>query len=496
MAHQSSKETISSFSTSPSASSASSPFSFSSDTSHASILTSDLIPMRVFLFQTAKGLFSSSGGYKANICLLRYLASRGHSVRQLCYSHPGEVEAYVRTAAECGWHDPQLRRRLLHLSAQDGLPGVDVKVEELVLNDGVEFVALESEVFDTAFGGKEGVLKEITRQTADYIETKTLSPRLLDFVSFMQQEITRFAPTHIISNDGLSMMATSALVMPNIDVCRVGVVHTAEQLPFGPFAGGMPGHGSSPSEINLYRQLDGIWSVSSAIENYALKHGQLQTRFFVHHAWTYLEEKEQRIPAHLHNWNRRFIGMINPCPVKGSSILIGLAKLCPQHDFLVYKSWGFNDEIGNQMKDLENITVRPTSKDMEEVWRDIKVLLVPSLWLEAWGIVVIEAHLRGIPVISSDAGALPEAMLGLDHIIPVNPIQGEYDEKGAYVVPDQCVRPWAKTVNERVSNRLEYERLSTKVRDVTQRWLKNADETALERCLVDLAADPSKNRVA
>jgi hypothetical protein len=71
--------------------------------------------MRVFLVQTAKGLFSSSGGYKANICLLRYLASQGHSVRQLCYSHRGEADAVARTMAKSGGHDLQLHKRQLHL---------------------------------------------------------------------------------------------------------------------------------------------------------------------------------------------------------------------------------------------------------------------------------------------------------------------------------------------------------------------------------------------
>lgn len=61
----------------------------------------------------------------------------------------------------------------------------------------------------------------------------------------MQREIEEFSPTHIISNDGLSMEATSAREMPNLNVCRIGVIHTAEQLPFGPFAGGMPGDASS-----------------------------------------------------------------------------------------------------------------------------------------------------------------------------------------------------------------------------------------------------------
>jgi glycosyltransferase involved in cell wall biosynthesis len=121
---------------------------------------------------------------------------------------------------------------------------------------------------------------------------------------------------------------------------------------------------------------------------------------------------------------------------------------------------------------------------MEEAWRDIKVLLVPSLWFEAWGIVLVEAHLRGIPVIASGAGALPEAMLGLDYIVPVNPIKGERDEKGVYKVPGQKIGPWVKAVNKIMKDRAEYERLSFKVRNTTERWLKNLDETALENWLV------------
>ena len=152
------------------------------------------------------------------------------------------------------------------------------------------------------------------------------------------------------------MQATCALQMPSLNVCRIGIVHTAEQLPFGPFAGGLPGHTSSPGESKLLQMLDGIWSVSNAIRQYALEHGQLRTSFFVHHPRTYLEEESHRIPAHLHNWDKDYICMINPCVVKGSPIFIALARSCPQYNLLVYKSWGFNDEIGKQMKDLSNAT--------------------------------------------------------------------------------------------------------------------------------------------
>jgi hypothetical protein len=172
----------------------------------------------------------------------------------------------------------------------------------------------------------------------------------------MQEEVTRFGPTHIISNEGLSMQATSSEEMSSLDTCRIGVIHTAEQLPFGPFAGGIPDHVSCPSESRLLKQLNGIWSVSDAMKRYAFDHGQLHTAFFVHHHWTYLEEQNHKLPEHHDNWNKTYIGMINPCKVKGLSILLDLAKVCPQHQFLVYKSWGFNDAIGKQLMDLRNVT--------------------------------------------------------------------------------------------------------------------------------------------
>lgn len=62
------------------------------------------------------------------------------------------------------------------------------------------------------------------------------------------------------------------------------------------------------------------------------------------------------MPAQHHNWGKRFVGMINPCVVKGSHILVELAKVCPYFDFLVYKSWGFDDDVGKQMQHLQNMT--------------------------------------------------------------------------------------------------------------------------------------------
>lgn len=56
--------------------------------------------LRVFLVQTAQGLTPSSGGYKANISLLRDMSALGHDTAQICYGFEGEVDAYAKRAAE------------------------------------------------------------------------------------------------------------------------------------------------------------------------------------------------------------------------------------------------------------------------------------------------------------------------------------------------------------------------------------------------------------
>lgn len=133
---------------------------------------------------------------------------------------------------------------------------------------------------------------------------------------------------------------------------------------------------------------------------------------------------------------------------------------------------------------------------MDEAWQTMKVLLVPSVWYEAWGIVVIEAHLRGIPVICSNAGALPEAMRGLEYIIPVDTIKGDRDANGIYVVPEQDIELWAKTLNELMSDRVLYEKLSSEVHEKTEQWLRDMDMTALERWLLSLEMKIEQHSIA
>jgi len=294
-----------------------------------------------------------------------------------------------------------------------------------------------------------------------------------------------FEPTHVIFNDSLSLKATTSMHYGG-DARRVFVIHCAEQLPFGPYAGGLADSACSAKEHDLLHGVDAIWSVSNAIKDYAAKHGQLETTFLVHDPWTYLDERTHQLPKRYYNWDKEVVGMINPSQVKGVKIFLQLAKALPDIKFAAWRSWGADDSIEKQLEAVSNIELRPTCRNMEDAWKDIKVLLVPSLWLEAWGMVVVEAQLRGIPVISSDSGALPESKLGLAPIIPVNSLTGEHDEKGDYIVPDQDIMPWVTELESLMKDKKAYDSISDQNRKVTVEWLTGQDEHGPEQWLENI----------
>jgi len=95
--------------------------------------------------------------------------------------------------------------------------------------------------------------------------------------------------------------------------------------------------------------------VSQAIKDYAYKHVKLDTTFLVHHPWTYLKYASHKIPKQRFNWNKKLIAMINPCPMKGSTILFSLANRFPKFNFAVWRSWGHNDKVKEELMKFRNI---------------------------------------------------------------------------------------------------------------------------------------------
>jgi glycosyltransferase involved in cell wall biosynthesis len=108
------------------------------------------------------------------------------------------------------------------------------------------------------------------------------------------------------------------------------------------------------------------------------------------------------------------ITFINPDIKKGLNIAINIARQCPEIPFSFVETWPLSHdqrhELRQNLSALPNITFLPSRADMRKVYGKCRILLAPSIWEEAYGRVVTEAQMSGIPVIGSTRGGLPEAI--------------------------------------------------------------------------------------
>jgi glycosyltransferase involved in cell wall biosynthesis len=105
---------------------------------------------------------------------------------------------------------------------------------------------------------------------------------------------------------------------------------------------------------------------------------------------------------------------VNPVPEKGVDLAFQIAALCPRRRFRFVEGWPLDarrwEALQERARTLPNVTLQRSSQDMRPIYAATRVLIVPSLWQEAWGRIVTEAQLNGIPVVASRIGGLPESV--------------------------------------------------------------------------------------
>jgi len=108
------------------------------------------------------------------------------------------------------------------------------------------------------------------------------------------------------------------------------------------------------------------------------------------------------------------ITMINPHRVKGLHTFIEIAKRMPSEQFLLVESWRLTDQglaaLEDELADAPNVRFLRRVSDMRQIYCQTKLLLVPSVWEEGFGMVAVEAQSCRIPVIASVRGGLPESV--------------------------------------------------------------------------------------
>lgn len=159
-----------------------------------------------------------------------------------------------------------------------------------------------------------------------------------------------------------------------------------------------------------------------------------------------------------------YITLINLDGNKGGKILSEVARRMPDKKFLgVMGSYSSPAEFGQYTDQPGNVKVIPNTPDILSVYRQTRVLLMPSAY-ESWGRTATEAMCNGIPVICtptpglkencSTAGIYVKARKGLDEdgneeydVEPIVKAIKKLDDEKYYKVMSEKCRARAKELN-------------------------------------------------
>jgi glycosyltransferase involved in cell wall biosynthesis len=238
----------------------------------------------------------------------------------------------------------------------------------------------------------------------------------------------------------------------------------------------------------LLRRAGGIITVSNYMRDYIKRWSGLDSTVL------YLPSYGSGPFTHFNNFDTGYVTMVNPCAYKGISILLPLARSMPHVKFAAIPFWGTTPEDRDALMRLPNMTLLNPSPNLDDIFKQTKVLIVPSVWGEAFPQVVGDAMLRGIPVLASNAGGLPETKLGVDYVIPVHMIERyvlDSNKQVQPVVPDQDISPWVEALSNVLTDRALYERLSRDSREAMLSFIEDLGPIHLERYLEGLAASKS-----
>ncbi len=391
--------------------------------------------MKILLVQNMVYVPTHGGASKANRLLLEGLTAKGHSCRVVAPAFGTQVS--VKTHAQF-------------------LAALDAR--------GISLISASSEVVVFQYNGVE------VRAVID-------SSRLHDYVA---SEIRDFEPTwNLVSNDdpGQLMLEAALEASPSRVVY---LVHTPQALPFGPKA-----FLQDQAKTNLVRQTAGVITESNHVKGYIKQ-------------WSGLDSLAIPFPIYgsgpfpdLGCFAKGYVTLINPCAVKGISIFLELARRMPEVQFAGVPTWGTTKADRAALEGLPNVRLLPAVDRIEEIFRQTRVLLMPSLWTESFPLTAREAMLHGIPVIGSNSGGLPETKLGIDYTIPVRLIEqyeDRFDELGnpVPIVPEQEIDPWEETLRKLLSDRALYERLSAASRNAALKFVSGVGITPFEDYLENL----------
>jgi glycosyltransferase involved in cell wall biosynthesis len=283
----------------------------------------------------------------------------------------------------------------------------------------------------------------------------------------MRKRIQAFDPDWILVSDD---KGRSLLPLATASGRRVAmIVQTAVHLPFGPLSTGV-----DAEQEQRMRAVDRLVVISRFLQDYIARHARLDSQYVSLPVFG-----SGPFPARGRH-DRGSVTLINPCVEKGLPIFLELAASHPSVEFAAVPTWGADAAVRSALAAVPNVAILEPADDIGPILERTRILLAPSLWPESFGYVVIEAMLRGIPVLASDIGGLPEAKLGVDYLLPVTPAR---HHEGRCVSPPQDIRPWNAALDELLSSWHAYERCARESQDAALRFHAGVDVRHFEALL-------------
>src|ERR1039457_7104528 len=249
-------------------------------------------------------------------------------------------------------------------------------------------------------------------------------------------------------------------------------------LPFGPDCA-FP----SQAKTERIRACDAVVGVSQYVADYIRQYARLDA---VHVPISLMEPGDWPV---LGRFDNEFVTFVNPCAVKGIAIFLALADAFPETAFAAVPTWGTNQQHLAALGARPNVRLLAPVDDINVLLARTRVLLAPSLWAEARSRIVLEALLRGVPVMAANVGGIPEAMMGVPYLLPVCPIvkyEMRLDEQMVPVadVPAQDIAPWRPALARLVADAAHYQEISRQSRPAPLEYAKQLHAGPFEKILL------------